>query len=175
MRTFAQSAIAETEFVGPTMTMPNFLSGRPGAAAAAASVALRVLVLAVVLIPATASLADGQDARRRSPEHAAPVALPTRPGESHTITLGDVDGDGRLDVFVLGTPWGGEGLPRHRLWLNDGNGSFVDGGQDFGERFPHPRGNFPDAFERHAQIALDVIVQRFEGGNVKEADAFRGN
>ncbi len=121
--------MAETESVGPTMSMPNYRSGRRGAASVA-GVAFQVLALAVVLMPATASLADGQRACARCPQDA--VTLMRLGGETHSVSLGDVNGDGRVDVFVLSTPWSKEGTPRHRLWLNDGNGGFVDSGQDFG-------------------------------------------
>lgn len=49
------------------------------------------------------------------------------------VTLGDVDGDGRTDAFLsLGSV--GDGYWRSdRLLLNQGEGLFVDSGQDFGE------------------------------------------
>jgi hypothetical protein len=112
------------------MSKPNFHFSRRGAAASVASVAFQVLLLAFVLVPATASVADGQGACTRCTRDAVSPALGG--GETHTVSLGDVDGDGRVDVFVLSTPWGKQGTPRHRLWLNDGNGGFVDSGQDFG-------------------------------------------
>ena len=43
-------------------------------------------------------------------------------------TLGDLDGDGDLDIIFRTTTYGG---PTH-LWYNDGFGTFTDGGQVFG-------------------------------------------
>lgn len=112
------------------MRMPSAVSGRPGGPAPVALLVLKVTLLAGLLIPVTASLADGEGARPRCTDQAQAAAAFA--GESHTVTLGDVDGDGHVDVFMLATPWGKDSAPRHRLWLNDGNGGFVDSGQDFG-------------------------------------------
>jgi len=46
---------------------------------------------------------------------------------SHGVTLGDLDGDGDLDAFVVN--YNGE---PNRVWLNDGTGVFVDSGQILG-------------------------------------------
>lgn len=116
------------------MSMPEHFSGRPETAAAAAAIALQVLVLAAVLIPATASLADGQEARARGQAQAARPVAPQGGGwQMRTVSLGDVDGDGHIDAFVLSTPLSSHSAPRHRLWLNDGTGGFLDSGQDFGD------------------------------------------
>ena len=41
------------------------------------------------------------------------------------VALGDVDGDGDLDAFMAVGDWTGSG---DRLWLNDGQGFFIDSG-----------------------------------------------
>ncbi|MAE66758.1 MAG: hypothetical protein CMJ18_21020, partial [Phycisphaeraceae bacterium] len=43
------------------------------------------------------------------------------------VSLGDLDGDGDLDAFVVNT----NGAP-NRVWRNDGSGNFVDSGQEVG-------------------------------------------
>jgi len=48
-------------------------------------------------------------------------------GDSRSVSLGDVDGDGDLDAFVANRD--GQG---NRVWLNDGGGNFTDGGQSLG-------------------------------------------
>ena len=42
------------------------------------------------------------------------------------VALGDLDGDGDLDAFVVNTEGG------NRVWLNDGTGGFSDSGQSLG-------------------------------------------
>ncbi len=44
------------------------------------------------------------------------------------VSLGDVDGDGDLDVFVAN--WNSE---PNRVWLNDGSGAFSDSGNSLGD------------------------------------------
>ena len=46
-------------------------------------------------------------------------------GNSHSIDLGDVDGDGDLDAFL-------SSFTANRVYLNDGTGYFVDSGQQLG-------------------------------------------
>lgn len=48
---------------------------------------------------------------------------------SLAVQLGDLDGDGDLDVFVANTI----GRPANTVWLNDGSGRFFDSGQQLGE------------------------------------------
>lgn len=47
-------------------------------------------------------------------------------GNSQAVVLGDVDGDGDLDVFFANNGQGNE------VWLNDGAGIFTDSGQSLG-------------------------------------------
>jgi hypothetical protein len=42
------------------------------------------------------------------------------------VALGDVDGDGDLDAFVVN--WGNS----NKVWLNDGSGTYADSGQGLG-------------------------------------------
>lgn len=55
--------------------------------------------------------------------------------DSRDVALGDLDGDGDLDAFVANST--GERRDNtisepNRIWLNDGQGSFTDSGQNFG-------------------------------------------
>ncbi|MBN1656914.1 MAG: PKD domain-containing protein, partial [Anaerolineae bacterium] len=54
-----------------------------------------------------------------------------RPGNTASIAidLGDVDGDGDLDVFLGNSNWPPN---EHEVWLNDGRGVFTDTGQNLG-------------------------------------------
>ena len=72
------------------------------------------------------------------------------------IALGDVDGDGDSDAFVTRLTAHGdddnEPLP-DQLWLNQGNGTFAESGQDFGSR-----------------VTLGVALADFDGDG--DLDAF---
>lgn len=46
--------------------------------------------------------------------------------ETREVALGDVDGDGDLDVYFANVAWSGVS-PRDALFLNDGSGKFTDG------------------------------------------------
>ncbi len=66
-------------------------------------------------------IADGASAQRFGFTH---QMVPVGNDDSHAVALGDVDGDGDLDVFVgNGEPWVGQ---QNRLYLNDGTGVLTD-------------------------------------------------
>ena len=50
---------------------------------------------------------------------------------SRGMALGDVDGDGDLDVFV------GNESSANKVWLNDGTGYFIDSGQSLGSAYTY--------------------------------------
>ena len=52
-------------------------------------------------------------------------------GSNWDFALGDLDGDGDLDVFLAKGTGGTAGVP-NQVWLNDGSGSFTDSGQRLG-------------------------------------------
>ena len=63
-------------------------------------------------------------------EQAGVDAAPERPGDgSAAVGWGDIDGDGDLDLFV-----GGFGLQPDQLFVNQGDGTFVERAEDLGLR-----------------------------------------
>jgi hypothetical protein len=49
------------------------------------------------------------------------------------VALGDLNGDGHLDLFVANLRAFEQGSYQEQVWLNDGSGVFVDSGQRLGE------------------------------------------
>lgn len=46
--------------------------------------------------------------------------------ETRKVTIGDVDGDGALDIFLANVAWRQGKAIRNRLYINNGNGIFTD-------------------------------------------------
>lgn len=76
-------------------------------------------------------------------------------GISYSSTLGDVDGDGDLDMVVTNAD------EANRLWLNDGSGTFFDSGQSLGS------GNSYDSSlgDLDGDGDLDLVVANRASGN----------
>ena len=74
-------------------------------------------------------------------------------GVSFSPTLGDLDGDDDLDLFVTNY-W-----TANKVWMNDGSGYFTNSGQSFGSTSGHgvALGNLDGDND------LDVIVSRLQG------------
>ncbi|MCA8964359.1 MAG: VCBS repeat-containing protein [Planctomycetes bacterium] len=72
--------------------------------------------LAILTAPAAAQLQFAELAR---------IALPSNSPQASTMALGDVDGDGDLDI-LLGRATGTASPQRDRLLINQGGGAFVD-------------------------------------------------
>jgi hypothetical protein len=51
-------------------------------------------------------------------------------GSSHSVELGDINGDGRTDVFIGGGRGSDNIQTNHGVWINQGNGTFTKTGQD---------------------------------------------
>jgi hypothetical protein len=53
---------------------------------------------------------------------------------TRSVTFGDLDGDGDMDVLVGNGHTDDTGMP-NTVWLNDGHGRFTDTGQQLGESY----------------------------------------
>jgi len=71
---------------------------------------------------------------------------------AYGAAFGDVDGDGKIDLFFSGDKTG------HRLLLNDGNGTFRDAAADALPMFSAPQGRFPVFGDIDGDGALDIVI-----------------
>lgn len=87
------------------------------------------------------------------------------PEVTREADLGDVDGDGDLDIYFANTPWGPGADPRDRLLINDGTGVFVDQSE---LRLPSTGGVTVDAdfIDIDGDGDLDIACARFLPGAV---------
>lgn len=101
-----------------------------------------------------------------------PGALPSHVEPSSSISLGDVDGDGDLDALVgNGTTGSNNAQIRvvNRLYLNNGNGTFIDGTARL-PSLPPDRTRAVALFDADADGDLDAYI-----GNGRDAQRFYRN
>lgn len=83
--------------------------------------------------------------------------------ESHSIAIGDVDGDDDPDIYFGNTGFNENANPQDRLLINDGQGFFSDQTAD---RLPQITSNTSDA--QFADINddgdLDLVIGNYDGG-----------
>jgi hypothetical protein len=113
-----------------------------------------------------------QDAGAFSPAPAGCLPLRAAPEETRDVELGDVDGDGDLDLVfgnVLAFVPGAE--PANRLLLNTGGGCF----EDASDRWPNgSRSTFDaDLVDLDGDGDLDLITANLRPGLSLAADGFR--
>ncbi|MFN2196611.1 MAG: fibronectin type III domain-containing protein [Anaerolineales bacterium] len=90
---------------------------------------------------------------------------------SQAVTLGDLDGDGDLDVFVAN---GGEGVldgQPDEIWINDGSGIFTNSGQRLGSQSSYGAA-LGDVYQ---DGLIDIFVAGYHDGNRVWLNDGRGN
>ena len=84
---------------------------------------------------------------------------PNSLGSNLDAALGDLDGDGDLDVFIANGDR--TGTYPSSVWLNDGTGRFTDSGQELGETFF----GWPVLGDLNGDGSLDVFISNFTQPN----------
>jgi len=74
---------------------------------------------------------------------------------SNCAAIGDLNGDGRQDVFVANHPYSNGQGGEDEVWLNEGNGNFINSGQKLGGSDAARRVKLADV---NGDSNLDVIV-----------------
>jgi hypothetical protein len=89
--------------------------------------------------------------------------------QGHGVDLGDLDGDGDLDIFMTCAHFGsGGGWSKRpsRVYLNDGQGTFEDSGQDLGDT--ELSGNGVNLIDLDDDGDLDAHVVYYEVGGMAD-------
>ena len=89
--------------------------------------------------------------------------------QGHGLGLGDLDGDGDLDIFMTCAHFGSGGgwsKKPSRVYLNDGQGTFEDSGQDLGDA--ELSGNGVNLIDLDGDGDLDAHVIYYEVGGMAD-------
>ena len=100
-----------------------------------------------------------------------PVGLVTDAG---AVRLGDVDGDGSLDL-VVGTGYINDGADPARIFLNDGAGVFVETGSNLPTMKDGVNPDDVDLADIDGDFDLDVLINMHSGQNVLWRNDGAGN
>jgi hypothetical protein len=89
--------------------------------------------------------------------------------QGHGVALGDLDGDGDLDILMTCAHYGSGGgwsKKPSRVYLNDGQGRFQDSGQDFGDT--ELSGNGVNLIDLDGDGDLDAHIVYYEVGGMAD-------
>ena len=77
-------------------------------------------------------------------------------GDRHGCAAGDVNADGRLDLYCEIGAYNGKGTGGSELWLQRSDGSFVDRAGAWGVRAPYRRGRRPLLYDHNGDGLVDL-------------------
>lgn len=86
------------------------------------------------------------------------VATPIGQRDRHGCTSGDLDSDGRLDLFCALGNERGQGMKANELWLQDEAGDLGDAAMSFGVADPFGRGREVASFDANGDGHLDLFI-----------------
>jgi hypothetical protein len=89
-----------------------------------------------------------------------------RNADRHGCAAGDVNGDGRTDMYCERGADGGEGLgqKKNELWIQQPDGTYVDQAAAWGVTDPNGRGRRPLLFDFSHDGKLDLYITNFAPG-----------
>ena len=95
-------------------------------------------------------------------------------GDTHGTAIGDIDGDGRQDIYLVNGSIKINAVDLDKLWLNKAAG-FTEIGASAGVQGLEARGRGVYMFDANRDGRLDMFVTRFDRPDSKPFDQDKGN